>query len=184
MSTRKIQKSQDGSAYWHFVTNGSSQNIEGNFPESVEANPDQLSEDDVLIQKSELSEEQEEQVSAYYRAVSRGILRKLAPRQREIWKLRFFKWCSEEEIVEKLGISLSAVRSHLARAGVKIREEIERQKRKKEMLDGDYFKAGFKKKIKTRGETNTDKEFGDRLERGQKEIDAFCRKHPELRRDL
>ena len=59
--------------------------------EDPDANPDQLSEDATLIKKSELTEEQEVALAEYYKALSRGLLRKLAPRQREIWKLRFFK---------------------------------------------------------------------------------------------
>lgn len=180
MSKHKVNKSQEGSAYWHYVLNKPSYLQDGDVKEDIDANPDQLSEEDTIIHKSKLTDEQEEDLASYYRLVNAGILKKLAPRQREVWKLRFFRWCSEEEIVEKLGISLSAVRSHLARAGAKIKEEILKQQKKKQMLNGNYFNDGFKKQVHSVGESKTDEEFGDRLEKGQKEIDEFCKKHPEL----
>lgn len=184
MSKRKIIKSEEGSAYWGYVREKYSGNSEdGTCKEAIDANPDQLSEEDTIIKKSVLSDEDEEKVSSYYKLVNAGILKKLAPRQREVWKLRFFRWCDEQEISEKLGISLSAVRSHLTRAGAKIKEEIIKQQKKKAMLDGNYFNDGFKKQIHSIGETKTDKEFGDRFEKSQKEIDDFCKRHPELRRD-
>ncbi len=183
MSNYKIRKSQDGSAYWYYVMNGPHQSLEGNFPEQVDANPDQLAEEDTLIQKSELTDEQEEQVSEYYRAIARGVLRKLPTRQRQVWKLRFFKWCSEEEIMEQLGLTLSTVRTHLSRAAEKIKKEIEKQQKKKAMLNGNYFNDGFKKKLDSRGTNEVDKEFSERLEKSQKEIDAFCKKHSELKKE-
>jgi RNA polymerase sigma factor (sigma-70 family) len=181
----KFGKSQDGSAYWHHVLNKGSYYLgDGNIREDVDANPDQLSEDDTLIQKSELTDEQEEQVSAYYKVIANGALRKLAPKQREIWKLRFFKWCSEEEIAAKLGVTVQTVYKHLERAAAKIKIEIDKQQKKKQMLNGNYFNDGFKKKVQVKGVSSTDKEFGERLERSEKEIDAFCKKHPELRNDI
>lgn len=183
MSKRKIQKSQEGSAYWHYVANKGSYMQDGDMKEDADANPDQLSEDDTLIKKAELSEQDEEDLASYYKLVNAGILKRLAPRQREVWKLRFFRWCSEDEIATKLGISLSAVRSHLARAAVKIKEEIERQQERKQRLDGNYFNDGFKKGVHAVGEAKTDKEFGDRLEKSKAEIDDFCRRHPELRKE-
>lgn len=182
MSKRKVERSQDGSAYWHYVMNGHS-NSEGRYSEHVDANPDQLSEEDTIIKQSVLSDEDENNLASYYRLVSQGILRKLAPRQREIWKLRFFRWCVDEEIAEKLGISLSAVRAHLARAGVKIKEEIEKQQKIKRRMDGHYFNDGFKKSIHIQGQSKTDADFEKRLIGSEKEIDNFCQKHPELRRD-
>ncbi len=182
MSNYKIRKSQDGSAYWYYVMNGPHQSLEGHFPEQADANPDSLAEEDTLIQKSELTDEQEEQVSEYYKAIARGVLRKLPTRQRQIWKLRFFKWCSEEEIMEQLNLSLSTVRTHLSRAAEKIKQEIEKQQKKKAMLNGNYFNDGFKKRLDSRGASSIDAEFSERLERAQPEIDAFVKKHPELKK--
>lgn len=181
----KVYKSGvEGSAYWSWVNEHAGNMADSHLVrEDAEANPDSLSEGDAFVYKNELTDEQEEQISAYYKVISGGVLRKLAPRQREIWKLRFFRWCSEEEIAEKLGISLSAVRTHLTRAADKIKVEIEKQKKKKQMMNGNYFNDGFKKKIHTKGETKTDKEFGERLEKAQEEIDEFCKKHPELGRE-
>lgn len=181
MSKRKIEKSQDGSAYWHYVMNRGSYTQDGKFKEEVDADPDQLAEDDVLINKSELSEEDEEALSIYYRIVDAGFLKQLAPRQREVWKLRFFKWLTDEEISKKLSISLSAVRAHLARAAKKIRKAVQKKQRRKAMLDGHYFNDGFKKGVDTAGNSSTDLDMEIRLENGRIEIEAFLKANPELR---
>ncbi len=51
------------------------------------------------------------------------------------------------------------------------------------MLNGNYFNDGFKKKLDSRGTNEVDKEFSERLEKSQKEIDAFCKKHLELKKE-
>ena len=90
-----------------------------------------ITEEDKLIKPSVLSEEQEEAVATYYQLVEKGMLRKLTKRQREIWKLRFFRWTSEEEIAEKLGITERAVLKILDRAGARIKEQIEKYNERK-----------------------------------------------------
>lgn len=176
--------SKEYSPYWAWVAKHSKYDSNGNAYESTDANPDHLSEDDVLIKRSELSDEDEEKLADYYKLISKGLLKKLSPRQQTIWKLRFFRWCSEKEIGLELGLNIKTIRKHLELAAEKIRVEIEKQQKCKDRLDGNYFKDGFKKKVHTEGVSNTDKDFAERLERGEKEIDDFCRKHPELRRDV
>jgi RNA polymerase sigma factor (sigma-70 family) len=182
MSKRKIVKSEEGSAYWGQVTNDNGEKQDGRYREAIDANPDQLSDADTIIKKSELSDDDQEALTDYYKLVDAGILKKLAPRQREIWKQRFFRWCTEEEIAQQFKLSLSAVRTHLQRAGAKIKFEIEKRQKRREMMSGNYFNNGFKKGVHQVGETNTDKEFEARMEKAQPEIDDFCRRHPELRK--
>lgn len=178
MSKRKMNKSFDGSAYWHFVSNGT----EGHYLEDKEASPDQLSDTDVLIQKSELSEEDEEALSLYYQLVDAGMMKKLSPGQRKIWKLRFFRWNSEEQIAKELGISIQSVTKQLARAGAKIKVEIEKRKQKKRCAG--YFKNGFKKYVQSVGESETDKEFANRMKNAKPEIEAFLKRNAGLKEDF
>lgn len=179
-----MSKNQEHSPYWTWVARHSKYDSNGNAYESTDANPDHLSEEDILIHRSELTDEQEECVAAYYQAIARGALKKLAPRQREVWKMHFFRWCSEEEISLELGLSVKTVRKHLELAAEKIKIEVDKQKKKRERLNGNYFNDGFKKKVEVRGEAPTDKEFGERLLKHEAEIDKFCKKHPELRKNL
>lgn len=148
---------------------------EGNDTEDITANPDKVAEHGSGI----LSEEDSEKIELYWKLVDKGIFNLLSSRQRRIWKLKFVSWIPEEEIAKRLGIELSTVRSHLARAAAKIRNEM--------IAKGDplwaesaHLTNGFKKKLVTKGQAPTDKEFSERLENSKKEIRDFYRKHPEI----
>lgn len=182
MSKYKADRSgPESSAYWGWIQKHQASDSDGTPYEARDANPDQLNEEEVLIQKTELTEEQEDALNSYYKLIEKGVLKKLSPRQREVWRLKFFSMLTDEEISKKLDLNLSSVRVHVARAAAKIRAELEKQQLQKDYMAGKYFNDGFKKNSHEVGEAKTDKLMAERLSNHRAEIESFCKKHPELK---
>jgi RNA polymerase sigma factor (sigma-70 family) len=123
---KHINKAEDGSAYWGFYSKGGSFSDSEGASEPADANPNVLAEG-FNPWKRELTDEQEDLLSVYYRAVDAGVLRKLTQKEREVWKLVFFRKMSENEAAAKMGTSRSSIRTWIKRAGEKIHQQIKEQ---------------------------------------------------------
>jgi uncharacterized membrane-anchored protein YjiN (DUF445 family) len=165
----------EGSAYWNF---------QGGRIEGVEANPDMASNEHSWLTESELSENDEENLQAYQRVLSKGFVESLSSRLREVWKLAFCEWMRVEDISKQLGISKSAVKTYIYRAGDKIKKAILVERGLKMRQKPQHFLNGFKRRLKEIGVTPTDKAMKERLDKSKAEIDKFLTRHPYLKKEV
>lgn len=167
----RYRNGSEGSAYWGFV-----EEREGR-KKDTEADPDLLSEDDAVIgKKRELTDDEDESLSAYYRCVAKGALKELSPLEKKIWKLRFFQWLSEAQIAVVLDIDRRDVYKLLGRAGRKLEPIITKEMQRKY----GHFNIGFKKGVVSKGVGSTDKMFKERLYSHKEEIEKWKERHPEM----
>ena len=167
----KFRKGSEASMYWGYV---------GNYQlgaEDREGNPDCLDEEDAVIgRKNKLTDDQEENLSAYYRSIARGALKELSPMERKVWKLRFFQWLTEIQISQMLKIRRETVYKYLERAGKKLKPIITNELKR----HYGHFNIGFKKGVESKGNTDTDKEFAKRMYLHKEEIEKWKERHPEM----
>lgn len=183
--------------YWNYKKRI---NKEGDIVEVSNANPDVVSDEDGVEWNrptKELSDLEEQLISAYYRAIDNGAMKCLSAKERKYWKAAFFRWTRIEEIAKKEKVTVNAVTMTLRRAASKLQQEAYKElktmfnnknskreftKTKLPRQNNDFVTAqGFAKGVREEGKTEFDKHFKEAYKEHRDEIEAFLKAHPECR---
>jgi hypothetical protein len=159
--------------------------------ENIDDVPD-FSEEDALLTPRMISPKDRRNLSDYNRLIKKGFLSTLTLLEYRVWRLYANTGSSIPMIADSLDISKREVKKYISQVVNKLKIELEIEKDWSKPVKQKFSRTGTQKGIKTvskvspddRDVEQVDKLFKERIRKYQKEVDAFLKKHPLVRRKM